>query len=130
MDAHRDGAVLQDNPATPSDHATAAGRNTLALLLSRLAISIMGWAGTVLIARLLSPTDWGVFSFVFGLLGMMSIITDLGVGRVVLARLLDEDSDPEAFASSFVALRAALGLLGYGIAVGYVVLMGYSGDVV
>lgn len=130
MDSHREGAVLQDKPAAPSDHAAAAGRNTLALLLSRLAISVMGWAGTVLIARLLSPTDWGVFSFVFGLLGMMSIITDLGVGRVVLARLLDEDSDPETFVSSFVALRAVLGLLGYGIAVGYVVLMGYSGDVI
>ncbi|MUL78127.1 flippase [Mycolicibacterium sp. CBMA 226] len=109
----------------------AAGRNTVALLLSRLAIAVMGWSGTVLIARLLSPTDWGVFSYVFGLLGMMSIITDLGVGRVVLGRLLEaDDQEADVFASSFVGLRAALGLLGYGIAVAYVAAMGYSGDVV
>lgn len=108
-----------------------AGRNTVALLASRLAISVLGWAGTVLIARLLSPTDWGVFSFVFGLLGMMSIITDLGVGRVVLARLLSADDDEvDAVASSFVSLRAALGLLGYVIALGYVVLMGYGSEVI
>ena len=109
----------------------AAGRNTVAMLLSRVAVSFMGWAGTMLIARLLSPTDWGVFSFVFGLLGMMWIFTDLGVGRVVLGRLLEaDDHDADVFASSFVALRMALGLLGYAVAVGYVAAMGYSGDVI
>lgn len=119
-----------DKRRRDEQHA-AAGRNTVALLLSRLAIALMGWSGTVLIARLLSPTDWGVFSFVFGLLGMMSIVTDLGVGRVVLGRLLEsDDEDADVFASSFVGLRAALGLLGYGIAVGYVVAMGYSGEVI
>ncbi|MDR3664324.1 MAG: flippase [Mycobacterium sp.] len=112
-------------------HVSAAGRNTAALLVSRLAISVMGWSGTVLIARLLSPTDWGVFSFVFGLLGMMSIVTDLGVGRVVLGKLLEaDDDDADVFASSFVGLRAALGLVGYGIAIGYVAAMGYSGEVI
>ncbi len=112
------------------EHA-AVGRNTVALLLSRLAIALMGWSGTVLIARLLSPTDWGVFSFVFGLLGMMSIVTDLGVGRVVLGRLIEsDDEEADVFASSFVGLRAALGLLGYGIAVGYVAVMGYPGEVI
>jgi O-antigen/teichoic acid export membrane protein len=124
-------AAVAEAVAKPLDRASEAGRNTVALLLSRLAISVMGWAGTVLIARLLSPTDWGVFAFVFGLLGMMSIVTDLGVGRVVLARLLDSTGhEADVFASSFVALRAALGLVGYVLALAYVVLMGYSGDVI
>ena len=128
-------------PATPTvtlepsaDHTGqrhAAAKNTVALLLSRLAVAVMGWGGTVLIARLLSPTDWGIFSFVFGLLGMMAIITDLGVGRVVLARLLDGDLDEaDVVGTSFVSLRAVLGLLGYLIAVGYVIVMGYSAEVV
>jgi O-antigen/teichoic acid export membrane protein len=132
MSEHRaDAAPVSDVAVQPLARASEAGRNTVALLLSRLAISVMGWAGTVLIARLLSPTDWGVFAFVFGLLGMMSIVTDLGVGRIVLARLLDTDGDEaDVFASSFVALRAALGLVGYVLAIAYVVLMGYSGDVI
>ena len=126
-----DDALTAEHVDQAGARGTAAGRNTLALLLSRLAISLMGWSGTLFIARLLSPHDWGVFSFVFGLLGMMSIFTDLGVGRVVLGRLLEaDDDDADVFASSFVGLRAALGLLGYGIAVGYVVAMGYSGDVI
>jgi O-antigen/teichoic acid export membrane protein len=116
------------------DHASqrhAAARNTVAMLVSRLAVAVMGWSGTVLIARLLSPTDWGVYSFVFGLLGMMSIVTDLQVGRVVLGRLLAGDlAETDVVGSSFVYLRAVLGVVGYVIAVGYVVLMGYSTEVV
>jgi O-antigen/teichoic acid export membrane protein len=120
-----------DHAADHGLHRSAASRNTVALLASRLTIAALGWAGTVLIARHLSPTDWGVFSFVFGLLGMMSIVTDLGVGRVVLARLLEADpAEADVVASSFVSLRAVLGLFGYGIAVAYVVIMGYSGEVI
>ncbi|AMO60057.1 putative colanic acid exporter [Mycolicibacterium phlei] len=115
------------------DHATQhreAAKNTVAMLLSRLAVAVMGWSGTVLIARLLSPTDWGVYSFVFGLLGMMSIVTDLQVGRVVLARLLTGDDDErELVSSSFVYLRALLGLVGYAVALGYVAVMGYPARV-
>lgn len=123
-------ADAETSAALQGRHADAS-RNTIALLASRLTISVLGWAGTVLIARLLSPHDWGVFSFVFGLLGMMSIVTDLGVGRVVLARLLDSDpEEADAVASSFVSLRAALGLVGYLLALGYVVVMGYDREVI
>lgn len=109
----------------------AAARNTAALLTSRVAISAMGWAGSIVIARILSPEQWGQYSFVFGLLGVLSVLTDLGVGRVVLARLVDEsDPDVPLVASSFIALRAALGLLGYLAAIGYVVLLDYPTEVV
>ncbi|WIM71736.1 polysaccharide biosynthesis C-terminal domain-containing protein [Corynebacterium suedekumii] len=88
---------------------------------------MFGWAGSVIIARTLSPDDWGRYSFVFALLGIMSVITDLGVGRVVLARLNSEDPDEIAgISGSFIALRTTLGFLGYGIAVGYAWLTGLA----
>ncbi len=109
----------------------AAVRNTVALLFSRVVISSLGWIGSIVIARVLSPDDFGQYSFVFGLLGLLSIFTDLGVGRVVLARLVDEDeADVPLVASAFIALRALLGLFGYAVALAYVVLLGYPGDVV
>jgi len=120
-------------PTTTPDSLThdSASRNSLAMLASRLVVAILGWAGSVLIARHLSQTDWGVFSFVFSLLGMMSIVTDLGVGRVVLARLLDSDKDKvDVIASAFVHLRVVLGLVGYCVALGYVLLLGYPAEVV
>ena len=117
-------------PAT-ADQSGRALRNTASLLVSRVTIAAMGWIGTVVMARILSPDDWGKFSFVFGLLGMMSIVTDLGVGRVVLARLVDSDRDEVSkVAATFIALRAVLGIFGYLFAVGFVVVSGYPSDVV
>lgn len=109
----------------------AVARTSVALLASRVATSGMGWFGSILIARLLSPEGWGQFSFVFGLLGLLSIVTDLGVGRVVLARLLESDAVEVArVAGAFVALRVLLGLVGYAVAMGYVLLFGYPTIVV
>ncbi|MCX8553821.1 flippase [Mycolicibacterium mucogenicum] len=109
----------------------AAVKNSVAMLASRLIIAAMGWTGSILIARALSPTEWGQFSFVFGLLGLLSIVTDLGIGRVILARLVDsEDEEVPLVTSSFIALRLVLGMLGYLVALAYVVLMGYSAHVI
>ena len=109
----------------------AAARATAAVLASRVIVAGLGWAGSVVVARSLGAEEWGQFSFVFALLGLMSVVTDLGVGRVVLAKLIDDDPDEIArTASSFLTLRTVLGLVGYVLAVGYVVVLGYPGEVV
>lgn len=108
----------------------AATRAGTAILVSRLVIAAMGWVGSVIVARSLSVDQWGEFSFVFVLLGLLSVVTDLGVGRVVLATLIDNDPDETAStAASFVALRTVLGVVGYLLAVGYVWVQGYPAEV-
>ncbi|ANY24583.1 oligosaccharide flippase family protein [Gordonia terrae] len=126
------GPKTTDEPGPhPASDARAATRATIAMLVSRLVIAALGWAGSVLIARTLSPEDWGTYSFVFALLGLTAIFTDLGVGRAVMARLISGDPDDVAKTSSaFIALRLVLGLLGYLIAVAYVIVLQYPGDVV
>jgi O-antigen/teichoic acid export membrane protein/dienelactone hydrolase len=106
-------------------------RNIGSMLLGRVSVAAMGWIGSILIARSLGGDEWGQYSFVFGLLGVLSVITDLGVGRVVLARLVaDDEEETQLVASSFIALRLTLGLVGYVAAVGFVVVAGYPGQVV
>ncbi len=115
----------------PASDARAAARATVAMLVSRLVIAGLGWTGSVIIARTLSPEDWGTYSFVFALLGLTAIFTDLGVGRAVMARLISDDPDDVAkTASSFIALRVLLGFIGYLIAVLYVIVLQYPGDVI
>ena len=99
--------------------------NAGALLGSRLAVAILGWAGTILIVRTLSTEEFGQFAFVFGLLGMLSIITDMGMGRVATSGVLDEERDKATFAGTYVVLRTVLGLLGYAIALAFVALAQY-----
>ena len=109
----------------------AAARATLAVVASRVVVAALGWGGSVIVARSLNAQEWGQYSFVFALLGVMSIVTDLGVGRVVLAKLIDGDPDEIArTASSFLALRTVLGFVGYVFAVGYVIILSYPGEVI
>ncbi|WP_158168042.1 oligosaccharide flippase family protein [Mycolicibacterium smegmatis] len=109
----------------------AAAKATISVLISRVVVAGLGWAGTVIVARSLSAEEWGQFTFVFALLGMTSIVTDLGVGRVVLARLMSPDTEEiTRTATSFLGLRATLGVVGYLLALIYVVALRYPGDVI
>ncbi len=116
----------------PSDRpAVGFLPNASALLASRVVIAGLGWTGTVLIVRALSTDDFGRFTFVFSLLGVMSIVTDMGIGRLALSGLMrGDETDRARFAGSYVLLRCLLGLVGYGVAVGFVALAGYDAAVV
>lgn len=98
-----------------------------ALILGRLTTATFGWAGSVIMVRSLTGEEWGQYSFVFALLGILDVVTDLGVGRVVLARLgSGRAAEVSRIAGSFIMLRILLGFLGYLIAVAYVYLAGLS----
>lgn len=113
--------------ASAPSHNRSLLTNSSALVLSRIITAVFGWAGTVVIARTLSPEDWGKYSFIFGLLGIMALVTDLGVGRVVLARLTADDPDEaQQVAGSFILLRILLGLVGFAVAVLYAWATGLS----
>ena len=100
-----------------------------ALVAGRLGVALLGWIGTLFIVRSLSVDEFGRFTFIFGLLGLVATVTELGIGRLAVTGILDED-DPGAFAGTYILLRGALGLLGYVVAVGVVVVAGYPGGVV
>lgn len=124
-------AVRPGEAAARASDGRAAARATAAMLASRLVIAALGWTGSVIIARILSPEAWGHYTFVFALLGLMAIFTDLGVGRAVMAQLIVDDPEEVARTSSaFIALRVLLGLGGYVIALAYVVVLQYPGDVI
>jgi O-antigen/teichoic acid export membrane protein len=97
---------------------------------ARYVVAALGWAGTVLIVRHLSVEQWGAFSFVFSLLGLLAVFTELGLGRVAIKGLVDGERDRATFAGTLVVLRGLLGLLAYLAALAFVVLADYPGEVV
>ena len=104
--------------------------NTAALVGARYAVAGLGWLGTLLIIRSLSVEQWGRFSFVFSLLGLLAVFTELGVGRVAIKGLVEEKDDQGDFAGTLVMLRAAMGAVGYALALSFVVVAGYPSEVV
>jgi O-antigen/teichoic acid export membrane protein len=101
------------------------------MLAGRLTVAVLGWIGTVLIARDLSEAQWGAYSFVFSVVGIVGLLADLQISRVVMVEIIDQEGDDrlENTVGVYVALRLALALASYVIAVGVVVLGGDSNEI-
>lgn len=104
--------------------------NAAPLMVSRLVVAALGWAGSIILVRELTPDEWGRYSLVFAILGILSMFTDLGVGRIALVALSKGDTERSRFAGSYIVFRAVLGILGYLLAIGVVVAAQYPGIVV
>ncbi len=100
------------------------------MLVGRLGVAALSWIGTALIARDLSQESFGQFVLVFSLLGMMSIVTDLGLGRIAVIVLSPLEGPERArMAGTYVMLRLVLGLVGYALALSVVLIAGYPSPV-
>ncbi len=73
----------QDATAAPAGRRSIL-TNSVWMVGGRLLVAAIQWATTLLIIRTLSVDEFGQFSLIFSILGMLSIITDMGLGRVAL----------------------------------------------
>ncbi|MEM9034785.1 MAG: flippase [Actinomycetota bacterium] len=113
--------------ATDSNATTSQAS---ALVGARLITAVLGWVGTIIVARSLGRDEFGEFVFVFALLGMLSVVTDLGVGRVALRGLLPDVDDRALFGAAYFGLRLVMGFAGHGLAMVYVLATDQPGRVV
>jgi len=121
--------VIDDAPDAPIDKVGQSSRivgNSSWLLASRLVVAAIQWFTTLLIIRNLSIDDFGTFSLIFGILGMLSIITDLGLGRVAVRLFMEKGADPARSAGAYITLRSTFGVLGYAVAIAVVSVGGYG----
>jgi O-antigen/teichoic acid export membrane protein len=83
------------------------------LLVSRLVTSAISFAGTALIARTLTPGQWGVYTFIISLTTVLDLLFDFQVSRLVLRELHDSNRAPGEVIGSFTLLRVGLGVVSY-----------------
>ncbi|MDO9454930.1 oligosaccharide flippase family protein [Nocardioides sp.] len=123
--------------AAEDDRSRSVLVNTGWLIGSRLAQAVLGWGGTLLIARTMSLEEFGRFTTIFTVLGLMVIVTDMGIGRIAVRGMLGEDdtlpgaaTDPVHFAGAYIGLRSLLGVVGYVLVLLVVTFLGYPMEVV
>ncbi len=59
---------------------------------ARWGVQLVSWATTVVVARLLTPEDYGIVGMAMVYLGFITILTEFGIGTTIIAlRDLDED---------------------------------------
>ncbi|MGZ6907588.1 MAG: flippase [Acidimicrobiia bacterium] len=105
------------------------------LVAGRYIVAALGLVLTIIIVRRLTVEQFGEYSVVFSLLGIVGFIADLRLSRVVLADVIAADDDQASeIVGSYTGLRFVIGIVSYGVAIG-VALIGavtgsYSHDIV
>ncbi len=72
---------------------------------------LLSWASTIIVARILSPADYGLVAMATVYLGLTTMITDFGLGSAIVAlRDLNEE-----LAAQLHAVAALVGVAAFGI---------------
>jgi O-antigen/teichoic acid export membrane protein len=79
----------------------------------RVVVSAISLAGTALVARALSPSDWGAYTFILSFTTILDLVFDFQVGRLVVAELVRAKREPGRVMGSFIVLRLCLATAGY-----------------
>lgn len=101
-----------------------------AIAASRYVEAAVNWAGTILIIRTLSANEWGRLALVFSILGMIGLVSDLKIGRIVLQSVLEDVPDADRSAGSYLVFRGLIGVISYGVAMAIVTAGAYPDEVV
>lgn len=100
-------------PATPGGRALVGGVAWIATF--RWASQVLSWAATLLVVRLLAPSDYGIATLALAVVSVAAVLSEFGLGTAVVAvRDLSRSGVAEAHG-------AALGL---GLAVGGLLALG------
>ncbi len=89
-------------------------RNNAAVTLSGFAVAFISFAFSVLLARLLGPVDFGLYSLAMTVIGLFMIFTDLGMGSTMvrcIANALDRNDLGQAKTLIILLLKYRMVLL-------------------
>ncbi|HXH83275.1 MAG TPA: lipopolysaccharide biosynthesis protein [Candidatus Tectomicrobia bacterium] len=73
-------------PETRAELRTRAVKSTAWYSVTRLGIQAVGWATAILLARYLSPADYGLFSMSLAVIALIELLQELGLGVAIVQR--------------------------------------------
>ncbi|HEU4630936.1 MAG TPA: lipopolysaccharide biosynthesis protein [Gemmatimonadaceae bacterium] len=100
-----------ERPATdPSEREVARSflRGVAWTGVLKLAGQLVAWSSTVVVARLLSPTDYGIVGMATIFLGLLQAVSEFGIGTAVVTRR----EMPRATAEQLHTVSVLLGIVG------------------
>jgi teichuronic acid exporter len=81
-----DPAAHEADPASLAKLRRGVVRGGTALITTRLITQVFVWAATLLIARFLSPEDYGLMAIGMLLVGMADLLAEAGIGRALIQK--------------------------------------------
>lgn len=90
-------------PTEPANLRRRAARGGAVVVASRLALQLLSWSVTILVARFLRPFDYGVMTAGSILLELGDRLTEVGIGKAIVRRTeLTREDVAEAFTLSLM----------------------------
>lgn len=86
-------------------------RKSLLLFTVNMIGSALGFLSTIVIARWMGATALGSVSYLLGLLGMFSVLLDMGFAFAHLKRVSETSEDPAPLIGTFLAVKSSLALV-------------------
>lgn len=86
-------------------------RKSLLLLIANLTRSGLGLISMLIVARWMGPAALGTITYLFGLVGLLAIISDLGFSIAHLKRVSEPMADLGACVGTFLSIKVALSLV-------------------
>ena len=108
--------------------AQNVARNSLVQLAGRGVTMTISLAALVLVSRYLGPYRFGQYQLVIALLFLVNV-SDFGIATVATRQLSTDHQDPDELMGNVLTLRAVLGLLAAGVAIGISYLVQYPDEV-
>lgn len=90
------------------------------LTFERLVIFTVRFGVAVWVVRYLGPSDFGRYSYALSLVGLFLAISNLGLNRIVIRCLVQEEHDTGAVLGTTVVLKVIGGVVAGGLAIGTV----------
>ena len=98
-------------------------------MAGRYVVAALAGISTIIVVRELTDDQWGEFSVILALLGIVGFIADLRLSRIVLADVLNADeAEARRIVGSYTGLRLVIGVVSYAVAMACVGIGAATGD--
>ncbi|MEP6622947.1 MAG: hypothetical protein ABJC79_00750, partial [Acidimicrobiia bacterium] len=117
---------------TPSNPRRASGSvlsGAGVLVAGRYVVAALATISTFIILRQLTQDQFGEYSVIFALLGIVGLIADLRLSRIVLSEVIEADEAGAArVVGSYTGLRLVIGVVSYAVGMLCVGIGAATGD--
>jgi len=91
-------------------------KNTGVIIVGKIINGSIGLVTVIFLARYLGASNFGIYSFVFAYLAFFAIITDLGIGLILVREISRDRTKADRFIGNAIIIKITLSLFALGLA--------------
>ncbi len=98
------------------DTVRRVAKNTGVIIVGKIINGSIGLVIVIFLARYLGPSNFGIYSFIFAYLGFFVIITDFGIGLILIREISRDRAKADRFIGNAIIIKIILSLFALGLA--------------